>query len=190
MARVLTFSRTFPVYHPKAGEPTYFVEKYWNSFNVEAFGETFLWDGAESDEFKTLNAHLPFKTIIDFKISLRESNRQKLGIKGHTIRKGNRWKPGDYFSPRVWSGIPYHSKQIILGRDIEVKKVWNIEIFTELGSIYIGIRTSDNSYGLLSFGEVAKNDGLIFTDMRDWFNVKPDKPFVGQIICWAENINY
>lgn len=31
MAKVITFSRTFPSYHPKAGQPTYFVEKFYNS---------------------------------------------------------------------------------------------------------------------------------------------------------------
>jgi hypothetical protein len=34
MSKVLTFSRVFPSYHPKAGHPTYFVEKmlqwYWS----------------------------------------------------------------------------------------------------------------------------------------------------------------
>lgn len=32
--------------------------------------------------------------------------------KHHTIRAGNRFKTGDYFSPRVWSGSPYNSKQL------------------------------------------------------------------------------
>ena len=31
MAKVITFSREFPKYHPKKGQPTLFVEKIWNS---------------------------------------------------------------------------------------------------------------------------------------------------------------
>lgn len=31
MAKVITFSRQFPSYHPKAGQPTYFVEKVLRS---------------------------------------------------------------------------------------------------------------------------------------------------------------
>lgn len=46
--------------------------------------------------------------------------------KEHTIRKGKRWKVGDKFSPRIWSGKPYKSKQIILAPDTEIKQVFDI----------------------------------------------------------------
>jgi hypothetical protein len=32
MSKVITFSRVFPSYHPKKGQPTYFVEKLYKSF--------------------------------------------------------------------------------------------------------------------------------------------------------------
>ena len=35
MARIITFSRTFPAYHPKAGEPTYFVEMILNDLGID-----------------------------------------------------------------------------------------------------------------------------------------------------------
>lgn len=35
MARVITFSRKFPSYHPKAGQPTHFVEQILNSFDLK-----------------------------------------------------------------------------------------------------------------------------------------------------------
>jgi hypothetical protein len=47
MAKVITFSRFFPAYHPRKGEPTYFVEKIWahlisdNQFDIETC-EAFL----------------------------------------------------------------------------------------------------------------------------------------------------
>lgn len=173
MARVLTFSRTFPAYHPKAGQPTYFVEKFYNSL-IEQDKPTFNdlnFDLAISDDFG------------------------KLGCKHHTIRSGNRWNVGDKFSPRVWSGKPYDSKQIIIAPDVEVKKVWRFNI--EVNKDYICVLINDlafheenrsletNHSGMMT---LAKNDGLSFQDMRDWF--KWGKPFTGQIICWNENINY
>jgi hypothetical protein len=35
--KVITFSRTYPSYHPKAGQPTYFVEKVWSSLDKLGF---------------------------------------------------------------------------------------------------------------------------------------------------------
>ena len=34
MAKVITVSRTFPDYHPKAGQPTYFVEQILNALGM------------------------------------------------------------------------------------------------------------------------------------------------------------
>ncbi len=170
MSRVIIFSTKFPSYHPKVGQPTYFVEKIFAGLidarypNFEIAG-----DFKNYDWYKYYNCTQP---------------------KFHTIRAGHRFKVGDYFSPRIWSDKPYRSKQIIIAPDIEVKKVWNVEIFTALGCIYIGKRVNKNRYELYSFGTVAQNDGLTFEDMQHWFNVKPDKPFIGQIICWNDDINY
>lgn len=181
MAKVLTFSRTFPAYHPKKGQPTYFVEKFLQEINligVDAF-----------QYFEGLNRNIPDKIIDDFVRSLLFGWEIS---KGHTIISGNRFKVGDYFSPRVWSGKPYNSKQIIIAPDIEVKKVWDIEItkmkvdkgvdgITIITKIFInGMHKTENYYKL------AQNDGLSFEDLMDWF----PKPFKGQIICWNENIEY
>ena len=158
----MTFSRYFPAYHPRKGEPTYFVEQIWNSLN----------------ELKLpvpKNKDLPH----DFMWSILPLSNY--GAKHHTIRAGNRWKVGDKFSPRVWSGKPYNSKQIIIAPDIEIKKVWNFEIKdSEVninGFLYNG-KTKD----------LIKNDGLEEMDFWNWFQFP--KPFSGQIICWNENINY
>jgi hypothetical protein len=129
--RVITFSQTFPTYHPRRGEPTGFVEKILN------------------------------------------------GQKVHTIRAGHRWKAGDWFNPRVWSGKPYTSKQITFAPDIQVKKVWNIQrddygIFSIEGKDIYGIDT------------LAKNDGLTTDDLWRWIKW----PMEGQIICWSDEIKY
>jgi hypothetical protein len=102
--------------------------------------------------------------------------------KYHTIRAGHRWKVGDKFSPRVWSGKAYRSKQFIIGPDIEVKKVWDIEKHHDFFMI--------NGNGVLAreVSELAKNDGLDELDLRHWFGKEPK--FSGQIICWNDKIEY
>jgi hypothetical protein len=169
MARVITFSRQFQTNHPRKGEPTYFVEQIYNSI----YG-LYDWSDAMGGE-----DCYPIEMNID-----------TLEAKHHTIRQGYRWKVGDKFSPRVWSGKPYQSKQIIIAPDIEIKKIWDVEIFMLEGRLHAGIPEANNIHRLLPLNQIAKNDGLTFEDMRDWFNVKEGKHFHGQILCWNENIEY
>jgi len=163
MSRVLTFSRTFPAYHPKAGQPTFFVEKITK--NLHHLG-TPPWD--IPDEIFTTEIYY----IVD--------------SKRHTIRSGNRWKVGDKFSPRVWSGKPYQSKQIIIAPDIEVKKVFDIYLcFSDEV-----LRINDCAFGEYSdtvLEKLAANDGLSLDDLIYWFG---RKPFFGQIICWDKSVIY
>lgn len=170
MSRVLTFSRTFPAYHPKAGEQTFFVEKILNGI-------------AKKDSNGVVDINLlsvEVKSIVSDFFLLCSSD----DVKGHTIREGNRWKAGDKFSPRVWSGKPYNSKQIVIAPDIEVKKVWDIKINS--ADDYCSILINDNYIGREQSLLLAKNDGLEEHDMYMWFN----KSMSGQIICWNEQINY
>lgn len=160
--RVITFSRIFPIKHPRKGEPTYFVEKIWRGLN---------------DNFFKLDS---FYDVIEHNSELFES-------KCHTIRSGNRWKAGDWFSPRVWSGKPYQSKQIQFAPDLQVKKVFEFE--------YYGLTTlvNGNPINSLIFNELAKNDGLTSEDFINWFKCHPKlmkDGFKGQIICWNENVHY
>lgn len=188
MAKVITFSRTFPAYHPKKGQPTYFVEKIWKS----------SWD-----QNKAHDIHL-FQEPYDEHFhpnGVGSLNVHRFTAKHHTIRSGRRFKAGDYFSPRVWSGKPYNSKQIIIAPDIEIKKVWDFEIeliemknvnpgdkyiFVKINGKNVWCNASIPDNGLID--KLAKNDGLTVPDFKSWF--KWGKPFVGQIICWNENINY
>lgn len=163
MSRVLTFSTKFPAYHPRKGEPTFFVEKIFKSL--------FLMKSVPPELVDSYNFEI--------------MNDDSVVPKHHTIRAGNRWKVGDKFSPRVWSGKPYQSKQIIIASDIEVKKVWSIW-YDENGWWING-----NSFYALE--RLAQNDGLSLTDFLDWFNIHPKKKgetFTGQIICYNENISY
>jgi len=184
MSKVLTFSRTFPAYHPKKGQPTHFVEKIWK----------FLHDNTEfpygsGDIIDAYDKAFP----IVFNL---EENIHNHKPKGHTVRSGHRWKVGDKFSPRVWSGKPYQSKQIIIAPDIEVKKVWDFEMkpsnFIDECRFFIN-GNEIVFHGL--FDRVAQNDGLNRLEFAHWF-CGPDlmsnkrKPFSGQIICWDDSIEY
>jgi len=195
MSKVLIFSRTFPANHPRKGQPTYFVEKFWNSLR-------------DND--------LPLPKNIDFPESFMWSilPLSNFGPKHHTIRSGNRFKVGDKFSARVWSGKPYRSKQIIIAPDIEVKKVWNITIRKdfkdngELIRVHIHIEDfyfrymvkngeimfSDHDCKLKTDPLIYTNDGLSLNDFVNWFKISKknvfDNAFKGQIICWSDNVNY
>jgi hypothetical protein len=106
----------------------------------------------------------------------------QFGAKYHTIRTGNRWLVGDTFSPRVWSGKPYNSKQVTIAPDIEIKKVFSFEI--KDNSLFIDGKELTHSQWI----ELAKNDGLKVDEMLNWFRYPHE--FSGQIICWTPNIEY
>jgi hypothetical protein len=158
MSKVLTFSRYYPSYHPKKGQPTYFVDKIWKG----------LYEINNGD------------------VRSNMKNVHQFDSKYHTIRAGHRFKTGDWFSPRVWSGRPYKSKQIIIAPDIQVKKTWDFDI--EGSDIFLDGRYDFTAQGW-SLDEVSKNDGLNRSDFLDWFKFTKQN-FHGQIICWNENINY
>lgn len=85
MSKVITFSRIFPAHHPKAGQPTYFVEKLITSFDQTQLGFEQILKFPAS----------PLGQIVDLKIF------DSCQPKHHTIRAGHRFKVGDKFSPRV-----------------------------------------------------------------------------------------
>ena len=166
--RVITFARYFPSYHPRKGEPTQFVEKI---------------NAGLSELGIIVNLH-DIRVIPDWSESVFEDCEPKY----HTIRAGHRWKVGDKFSPRVWSGRSYNSPQVIIGPDIEVKRAWNIEIKANdkiiIDHCDFGTFCEVNPDVIV----LAKNDGLSTVDLLNWF--PNNKGFEGQIICWNENIEY
>lgn len=166
--RVLTFSRSYPAKHPKSGQPTHFVEQIWKSFYK---------DGVCPDEVSGwINAYMKVMDVASF---------NAVGKKHHTIRAGNRWKPGDKFSARVWSGLPYRSKQVEFAQ-IEVKEVHSFRID------YAGYWLNDQYVKYEQLCTIARNDGLEPIDFIDWFEIHPKKvtEFRGQIISWSDNLNY
>jgi len=177
--KILTFSRQFPVKHPRAGQPAFFVESILTTlgFNIRTIPDIIR----------------PY--INDFAVMDGTS------AKGHTIRAGDRFKPGDMVSLRVWSGKPYASKQIEFGQ-VEVKKTWNFDLIKDQVSVEWRINDQFKGYYTLvtasqsknpGLFKVARNDGLLLEDFVAWFAVHPknkDWQFHGQIICWDETIQY
>jgi len=185
MSKVITFSRFFPSTHPRKGEPTYFVEKVLTSvhpkvsYHIENIADL-------------VGNNLPLPLSIDELLNHEVWGNCK--PKFHTIRAGNRWKVGDYFSPRVWSGKPYQSKQIILAPDIEIKKVWDFEIkmaYKELPLDYDTYIIIDHRFYHTDdeiMKQLSQNDGLSLAELLQWF--KYPKEFRGQILCWSNEVNY
>lgn len=183
MSKAIMFSRVFPAYHPKAGQPTYFVEKFWAS--IDSFLPT---QQAFVDDLESLT------NIVEF-------NKIGKNPKHHTIRTGKQWKPGDKFSPRVWSDKPYRSKQIIIAPDIEIVSTQDFEI--EIDGDYMCVLIDGKAFyeeninfitNYEAMSTLCKNDGIESeVDFFDWFKVngkKQGKIFSGQIICWNPKINY
>lgn len=164
--RVITFSRTFPAKHPRKGEPTYFVEKIWAGLA----DKTDRMQGSVDMDFHEYYNGIP---------------------KWHTIRAGNRWKVGDFFSPRYWTGKPYASKQALITEPLEIKKIWAIRIMRN----WVWIK--DKKFSDFEFTNqivsLARNDGLEIKDFWNWFDAHPKmkkEGFSGQILCWNEAIEY
>jgi hypothetical protein len=167
MSKVITFSRKFPVGHPSAGKPTYFVEQILNMMNVEYQSPGYLEELQKLNSKSLSQGALTTGILKDFinSLDMDQDNR-----KTHTVRAGNRWKAGDCFSPRVWSGRPYTSPQIIIGPDIKIPRITKI-IITKEGVVYLGeqiVCNLNNKQHLSTLG-IARRDGLSEEDFIAWF---------------------
>ena len=172
MSKVITFSRFFPATHKEKGKPTYFVEKFWKGLQTIGYSEPPYF----------------FSELTGLSTVISGEDYNHATPKLHTIRSGNRFKVGDYFSPRVWSGMPYKSKQIIIAEDIKVQQIYDITFCQKDEFLQVGeYNFYPNGYEEMIL-KLAKNDGLTVEQFKNWF----DKPFTGQIICWSnsEGVSY
>lgn len=187
MARV-TFSRYFPAYHPRAGEPTYFVEKmiqwYWDNISDVLQGYHNV-----PTMLHALNlSKFPEAFYQEFSDNLNPEINE---WKSHTIRAGHRLKAGDFIQPCVWTGKPYRSLQMQFLPALLIPKVW--DLCSTDGSFWFGrfkepleIVSDREELDFVERITVASNDGLSEEDFKAWF----PNDFDGQIICWNENIEY
>jgi hypothetical protein len=168
MPRPIMFSIAFPPYHPRAGQPTYFVEKI----------HKFILDSGQ-------NIHIPIVPEYITDDSEQVESQALIFPKSHTIRRGHRWSQNEYFSPRFWSGPPYRSRQILIAQDLQIMKIWNILILPNFEVFLDGRQYG--FYGSPEIETLAYHDGLSMEDFQNWFN---DLPFDGQIICWNHALEY
>src|SRR5690606_15216786 len=117
----IKFSLYFPKYHPKAGQSTHLVEKIW----------------AAILSTRTLKLLEHQHEILD---QLTDSYWLKDWTpKRTTIRAGHRWKKGDMFMPKIWTGLPYRSKTIAICEPLEILEVENF-------SLHDGVFYMDGQY--------------------------------------------
>lgn len=171
MAREVTFSRTYPAYHPRKGEPTDFVDKIWKCL----YDENRLYGVFEYQE--EYDEHFGFEQC---------KNVHQFMPKLHTIRAGKKYKEGDFIKPMVWAEKPYRKTQTGLWKlqiapEIQLKKVYDFEL-NKFEFILNGCILD-----LSKLTTLANNDGLTVDDFECWFNVKE---FSGQVLCWSDNVRY
>lgn len=181
--RVLTMSRFFPKGHIREGQPTHFVEAICNSFRGV--------DYALPLDFLKCSTH----DLFPQKDQYLEAISYRATTKHTTIRAGERFKPGDMVSLRVWSDKPYRSKQIEFAQ-VLILKTHKFIIHQVGNTIYWQISgVGGGIFCLRSDGLriIAINDGLSIEDFISWFAIHPKKKgaeFSGQIICWNDAIEY
>lgn len=165
MGKVIILGRSFPAYHPKSGEPTWFVEKVWGS----------LLSCGKMSIFDTIGYEAEYQKYFPCGDNPNESVAAH-SPKHHTIQPSKQWKTGDMASIRVWSGKPYRSQQIAIAPDVRIT-VKEFEI-DKLGHIFIDGKKCEYDVETL-----AVNDGLDIDDMFSLFNVLP---FSGQMLIWSD----
>ncbi len=156
----LTFSTKYPAYHPKKGSETFFIEKIWSFLiTIKKNYHPTEWD--------------QFRDVHDFNHFSAKDFQPKL----HTIREGHRFKVGDVFVPKFWSGRPYWSKPIQFAPPITVVQTYDFNKSLRTH------RVNDKLINCLDLQLIAENDGLNYNDFKAWFN---KDQFDGQIICFSE----
>lgn len=181
--KVITFSRYFPPYHPKAGQPTFFAEKIWAHLLISG-------QHTADECYDMVSGHWD-RGIVDL-----DKVTEFIGAgtpKIHTIRAGNRWREGDRFSARVWAGRPRRSKQIIFAPPLTILKteeIGTVDYATDKKQKDIRFwKRSDQTRNGVTLKRtlfqkeaeiIARNDGLEYDDFRAWFS--RSEGYTGQII--------
>ena len=150
-------SRNFPSTHPKAGQPTFFVEKICKALSIEPPTPYGGWDAWETKEL--LKADPKLHTI--------RLNWELWQKRFEEIAAGKA-----YLSLRYWLDLPYKSPQQEFARLTTTDGIGIQKLSFPLG-IFIDDYDAD-----LSIGEIAKNDGLTMQDFGGWFGeIQRDKEY-------------
>jgi len=155
-----TLSQFFPADHVRAGQPTYFVEKFLNAMHVH------YWLAIYTNKLRELNPDKDPRMLYDFWNELGGFGTDSdfyLGEKKHTIRMNHHIKDGQMLQLSVWSGKPYNSPQIKIWEPIKAG-VQSIEI-----SLNAGLKVFNINQRAFFGEELAANDGLDSLDFQYWF---------------------
>lgn len=112
-----------------------------------------------------------------------------VGEKRQTIRRSARCAPGDTLSLRGWSGLPYRSRQVVLGGAV-CERVLPVEIHLGLRPEGMLVRLDGVEIDFQAAWELAVADGFeAYSDMLRWFHkfggLRHGMPFVGEAIRWG-----
>lgn len=142
---VITLSKQFPSGHKRAGEPTYFREKFLNAVSGE---EATLTEGCDD-----------IRLVYGEKVHTIRANYPLWAKRIAEIERGEAC-----LSIRQWSDEPYRSKQVEIGRltKYEGMGIQKAELTNDLSECIIGKR-------YYNYVDIAKNDGLHPADWLDWF---------------------
>ena len=147
---VLTLSKTFPAKHPLSGLPTFFKTKL-EIANVIPFDETnrqSVPDGQPQMKLHTIRANYPL-----WRKRFDEIERGEACI-----------------SLRQWSGKPYASKQIEIGRLTKDDGIGiqRLKFYPDMDGQYVWWNFNiDGKFNHVH--HLAMNDGLTFYSWRQWF---------------------
>jgi len=179
----MSFSRQFPAYHKRKGEPTYFVEKILTEIGIRFLENDYL------EMLCKLNPSISRPFLKKFQNSLTS---QEVCAKKHTIRSlSKQMQIGDKILPVCWAGRPYHKTkegfwQIVFAPEIEVKHAWDLSQ-----------NVLDYLYENALMVDFSKNDGLTYDDLILWLKLpKQEESWKFsvnnnyQIICWDEKLKY
>lgn len=148
---VLMVSRTFPSWHPKKGQPTYFLEKILRARNKRPKKQLFIQHGLDY-------------SIKETKIHTIRSNFDFWHKRISDIHYG-----GFELSLRYWEGMPYKSRQIELlkipGKDLSLQKL----IFIDGDINRPTIAGNGSAVFGISPDMLSENDGLTLEDWKQWF---------------------
>lgn len=149
----LGISRNFPTTHPRAGQPTNFVEKIKNNLC--------LWKGLESTRLLSIT---------------------EFGLKLHTIRANyplweKRMKEVQEGRAVIelfyWSGKPYNSPQVVFAT-LDKDSGCGVQrlIFAQnhiANGVFHAIVSTECGLTVVNEYDISKNDGLSLDDFKAWF---------------------
>ena len=152
---VITLSRTFPVKHQRAGEPTYFKEKMHNGL---------LWDKGTNIGY-ALTPSYAVPGDIQLKLHTIRANYELWRKRFVQIESGEAC-----LSVRQWTGKPYASKQVEIARLTKEDGIGLQRLFFHPDRDGCHVWWNFNIDGGYHIPQMlAEHDGLAFDDWKAWF---------------------